>query len=162
MPVNPASYDEWSPKGPVTELSDGASWELLDGSSFGRLGVCLDNQPEIFPVNYHADGATILFRTASGTKLDDLIANSRVVFEADSQSSDGAWSVTVKGTAVVLSEAGDIESADQRPLPDFAPTASFVYVRIAADTIRGRRFNHHLRVERAAGAERHEETANLD
>lgn len=158
MPTNPSSYDEWSPKGPVTELSDAASWELLDGSSFGRLGVCLNGQPDIFPVNYHADGATILFRTAGGTKLDDLVANNRVVFEVDSLSVEGAWSVTVKGTAVVLSEADDIESADQRPLPDLVPTEPFVYVRVDADAIRGRRFDNHLRIMRAGGSPPHPRT----
>jgi nitroimidazol reductase NimA-like FMN-containing flavoprotein (pyridoxamine 5'-phosphate oxidase superfamily) len=134
------SVDEWSPQGPVTELSDEESWLLLDGSSFGRLGVSLDDQPEIFPVNYVADGLSILFRTAEGTKLHDLLANASVVFEADEQTSDAAWSVTVKGRARVLETVSEIEDADQQTLPDWHPTQSFVYVRITPSGIRGRQY----------------------
>jgi nitroimidazol reductase NimA-like FMN-containing flavoprotein (pyridoxamine 5'-phosphate oxidase superfamily) len=140
MPIRLNSIDEWSPQGPVTELSDEQSWLLLDGSSFGRLGVSLDNQPEIFPVNYAADGASILFRTAEGTKLRDLIANQSVVFEADAQTGDSAWSVTVKGTARVLDTVEDIEVADQQILPDWHPTKPFVYVRIVPSQISGRQY----------------------
>jgi hypothetical protein len=140
MPTRLNSMDEWSPQGPVTELSDEQSWLLLDGSSFGRLGVSVDNQPEIFPVNYAADGASILFRTAAGTKLHDLIANGSVVFEADGQTGNSAWSVTVKGTARVLGTVADIKVADQQTLPDWHPTKPFVYVRIEPSQIRGRQY----------------------
>jgi nitroimidazol reductase NimA-like FMN-containing flavoprotein (pyridoxamine 5'-phosphate oxidase superfamily) len=140
MPTQLNNVDEWSPQGPVTELSDEQSWLLLDGSSFGRLGVSLDNQPEIFPVDYAADGTSILFRTADGTKLRELIANGSVVFEADDRTADSAWSVTVKGQAHVLDRIEDIEAADQQVLPDWHPTRPFVYVRIVPSGIRGRQY----------------------
>lgn len=142
MPTHLNSVDEWTPQGPVTELSDRESWVLLDGSTFGRLGVSLDNQPEIFPVDYVADGASVLFRTAEGTKLHDLLANASVVFEADFRGDSTAWSVVVKGTARVLETVPDIEEADQQQLPEWHPTRPFVYVRIAAASIRGRRYTH--------------------
>jgi nitroimidazol reductase NimA-like FMN-containing flavoprotein (pyridoxamine 5'-phosphate oxidase superfamily) len=134
------SVDEWSPQGPVTELSDEQCWLLLGGLSFGRLGVSLDNQPEIFPVDYAADGTSILFRTAEGTKLRELVVNGSVVFEADAQTADSAWSVTVKGRARVLDGIADIELADQQVLPDWHPTRPFVYVRIVPSEIRGRQY----------------------
>jgi nitroimidazol reductase NimA-like FMN-containing flavoprotein (pyridoxamine 5'-phosphate oxidase superfamily) len=149
MPTNAYSFDEWSPQGPVTELSDAAAWDLLDSASFGRLGVSLDNLPEIFPVNYHADGASILFRTAKGTKLHELIENSHVVFEVDAQQPGDAWSVTAKGTAAVLDDPAAVEDADQRPLPDWIPTAAFVYVAITVNSIRGRRFSRTVTIERS-------------
>lgn len=34
-----------SPQGPVTELSDSASWDLLQRASFWHLGVSLDGRP---------------------------------------------------------------------------------------------------------------------
>jgi nitroimidazol reductase NimA-like FMN-containing flavoprotein (pyridoxamine 5'-phosphate oxidase superfamily) len=150
MPTNAYSFDEWSPQGPVTELSDAAAWDLLNAASFGRLGVSLNNRPEIFPVNYHADGTSILFRTAKGTKLHELIENSHVVFEVDAQQVGDAWSVTAKGTAEVLDEPDAVEAADQRPLPDWIPTAAFVYVKVSVDSIRGRRFSRKVTIERAA------------
>ncbi|MCU1403501.1 MAG: pyridoxamine 5-phosphate oxidase [Microbacteriaceae bacterium] len=140
MSTQQNSVDEWSPQGPVTELSDEQCWLRLDGFSFGRLGVSLDNQPEIFPVDYAADGASILFRTADGTKLRELVANSSVVFEADAQTADSAWSVTVKGRAHVLDLIEEIEVADQQVLPDWHPTRPFVYVRIVPSEIHGRQF----------------------
>ncbi len=148
MPEQLENIDEWSPQGPVTELSDEQSWSLLDGGTFGRLGVSLNDQPEIFPVDYAADGATVLFRTAEGTKLHELLANASVVFEADARTADSAWSVTVKGTAHVLSDPTDIDRADRAPLPDWHPTKPFVYVRIEPSRIRGRRYQRRLAAER--------------
>ncbi len=148
MPSQLDNVDEWSPQGPVTELSDEESWLLLDGSSFGRLGVSLDDQPEIFPVDYAADGASILFRTAAGTKLHELIANGSVVFEVDSRTDGSAWSVTVKGRAHVLESPAEIEVADQESLPDWHPTKPFVYVRIMPSQIRGRRYQRRFTTER--------------
>jgi len=161
MPINLYSFDEWSPQGPVTELSDDAAWDLLNTSSFGRLGLSLNNLPEIFPVDYHADGTSILFRTAKGTKLHELVENSRIVFEVDAHEAGDAWSVTAKGAAAVLDEPDDIEEADQRPLPDWIPTAAFVYVKVTVDFIRGRRFTRKVKIERGDDPERLEETANL-
>lgn len=143
----PHNTDEWSPQGPVTELSAAECWALLDGTSLGRLGVSVDDQPEIFPVDYHADGSSVLFRTAEGTKLHGLLKNHSVVFEADSRIGDAAWSVTVKGTAEVLSSFDEIDHADRRPLPEWQPTKPFVYVRIVPTTITGRRLSRHLRTE---------------
>jgi nitroimidazol reductase NimA-like FMN-containing flavoprotein (pyridoxamine 5'-phosphate oxidase superfamily) len=149
MTTNDSSFDEWSPQGPVTELSDDRSWALLDGASFGHLGVSIADQPEIFPVNYHSDGSTVLFRTAEGTKLHELIANSSVVFEVDSQSSDGAWSVTVKGRARVIELLAEVAQADLAPFPDWVPTVPYVYVEIAPRDIHGRQFHRHLMTERS-------------
>jgi nitroimidazol reductase NimA-like FMN-containing flavoprotein (pyridoxamine 5'-phosphate oxidase superfamily) len=148
MTTNPRNIDEWSPQGPVSELSDEQSWRLLGGVSLGRLGVSVDNLPEIFPVNYHSDGESILFRTADGTKLRDLVANGSVVFEVDSQLGDVAWSVTAKGTARVLESTDEIDTADRAPLPEWHPTAPFVYVRIVPTEVHGRQFRRHLTAER--------------
>jgi hypothetical protein len=139
--------DEWSPQGPVSELSALECWALLDGTTLGRLGVSVGDQPEIFPVDYHADGSTVLFRTAEGTKLHELLENHSVVFEVDSRDGDSAWSVTLKGTAEVLRALVDIDDADRRPLPEWHPTKPFVYVRIVPSTISGRRLSRHFRAE---------------
>ena len=51
-----ADLPEWSAQGPVIELSEERCWSLIAGAGVGRLGVSIDEQPEIFPVNYFADG----------------------------------------------------------------------------------------------------------
>jgi nitroimidazol reductase NimA-like FMN-containing flavoprotein (pyridoxamine 5'-phosphate oxidase superfamily) len=142
------SENEWSPQGPVTEITDTESWALLESSSFGHLGLSVDDRPEVFPVNYAVDGTTILFRTAAGTKLHSLVANRFVAFEVDSEGPAGTWSVVTKGTAAVLIDAEDSAAADLVAFPPWIPTVPYVYVRITPETIRGRQFQHYLRTER--------------
>src|SRR5580698_4040162 len=105
--------DEWSPQGPVEELSDDSCWELLRLESFGRLAVSSDNRPQIFPVDYYADGSDILFRTAAGTKLRDLVANEIVAFEVDLRSGAESWSIVVNGSARVLTNDEEVARADR-------------------------------------------------
>jgi hypothetical protein len=132
--------DLWSPQGPVTLLTEAESWELLDGSNFGRLAVSVANQPEIFPINYYADGNTILFRTSEGTKLLEMTINSRVAFETDGYSDEFAWSIIVKGTAHLIEDQETIFEADQLPLRPWIPTLKYIYVRITPTEVTGRQF----------------------
>jgi nitroimidazol reductase NimA-like FMN-containing flavoprotein (pyridoxamine 5'-phosphate oxidase superfamily) len=140
--------DAWSPRGPVVELSEAGCWELLCTHSFGRLGLSAADQPDIFPVDDHADGSVIVFRTASGTKMRELVSNSSVVFEVDERTEQGSWSVVVRGTADVLEHPDDIAAADRLQLPEWIPVATYVYVRITPTTVRGRRFLRRVEVER--------------
>jgi nitroimidazol reductase NimA-like FMN-containing flavoprotein (pyridoxamine 5'-phosphate oxidase superfamily) len=133
-------FDAWSPQGPVEELSEASCWELLEPSSFGRLAVALNGQPQIFPVDFYARNPDILFRTADGTKLKQLTANSTVAFEVDERTPSEAWSIVVNGVARILVDESEIAIADRAPLPTWVPTAPYVYVRITPSAIRGRRF----------------------
>ncbi|WP_172592284.1 pyridoxamine 5'-phosphate oxidase family protein [Subtercola boreus] len=146
MSASTEDIEEWSPQGPVTELSAEHCWKLLNTTTLGRLGVSIDNQPEIFPVNYTADGASIIFRTAHGTKLRDLLINNTVVLEVDAQIENGAWSVTVKGAAAIIGPDAPPGSDADEFLPRWIPTEEFVYVRITPTEIRGRKFEHELRL----------------
>jgi len=140
--------DEWSPQGPVVELSESHSWDLLRLSSFGRLAVSVDNRPQIFPVDFHCAGESILFRTAEGSKLRDLLLNDSVAFETDHRGRDESWSVVVDGVATVLTADDDIAEADRAPFPPWVPTAPYVFVRITPTSIRARRFTHSLLASR--------------
>ncbi len=135
-------FDDWSPQGPVEELSEESCWELLEPASFGRLAVSIDGQPQIFPVDFYASNPDILFRSAEGTKLRGLVANSRIAFEVDQTDGEETWSVVVTGIARVVTDAAEIAVADRAPLPSWIPTAPYLYVRISPTTIRGRRFAH--------------------
>jgi uncharacterized protein len=142
--TGPRDFDEWSPQGPVEELSEDSCWELLRLESFGRLAVSSENRPQIFPVDYYADGADILFRTAAGTKLRDLVANETVAFEVDARSKGESWSILVSGIARVVTDDDEVARADRAPLPNWIPVAPYVYVKIAAVSVHGRRFVHTL------------------
>lgn len=135
-------FDEWSPQGPVEELSESSCWALLEPASFGRLAVSVDGQPQIFPVDFYASNPNILFRSAEGTKLRSLAANSRIAFEVDESDGLETWSVVVTGIARLVTDAAEIAVADRAPLPSWIPTAPYVYVRISPTSIRGRRFVH--------------------
>jgi hypothetical protein len=148
---NDYDLDGWSPQGPVTELGQASSWELLAGSSFGRLGVSVDNYPKIFPVDYHCDGASIVFRTAAGTKLHDLLMNRFVAFEVDHRDTTQAWSVVIDGTARVIADEDEVDAAERLPLPPWVPVQTYVFVRIVPTRVHGRRFQRQLTVAREDG-----------
>ena len=125
---------------PMTVLGEDECWELLASVGLGRLVICLDSGPEIFPVNYVVQRPTVLFRTAEGTKLLSVVLNEHVAFEADGYSLDEGWSVIVHGTADVLSTSAEINKADRAGLRPWVAMLKLRYVRIHASTIRGRRF----------------------
>lgn len=125
---------------PMTILSEDESWELLASVALGRLVICLDSGPEIFPVNFVVQRPTVLFRSAEGTKLLSLVLNQHVAFEADGYSPDEGWSVIVHGTAEVLSTNAEMNEADRAGLRPWVAMLKLRYVRIHASTISGRGF----------------------
>ena len=82
---------------PITVLDQNEAWKFLQSRTMGRLAVSVGFRPDIFPVNYHADGGSILFRTAPGSKLLEVTINEAVAFETDRYDTNEAWSVVVKG-----------------------------------------------------------------
>jgi len=125
---------------PVEYLSPEQSWELLEGSVLGRLAVCVDGQPDVFPLNIYAADGKILFRTTEGTKLVELACNDRAVIETDSFTSRIGWSVVAKGRARTLVDSAEIEAADNSPLNPWVATVKTTYIEIEVDEISGRRF----------------------
>jgi nitroimidazol reductase NimA-like FMN-containing flavoprotein (pyridoxamine 5'-phosphate oxidase superfamily) len=130
----------WQEEGLVERLSEDDCWRLLRGKNLGRLALAVGGEIDIFPVNYHCDGASVLFRTAPGTKLLELTINSHVAFEADGFDDAHAWSVVLKGTAEHLDSADDIDEAESFPLTPWIPTLKYEFVRIQPTSVTGRRF----------------------
>jgi uncharacterized protein len=141
-----SSEEGWSPQGPVVELSDQASWDLLASKNFGHLALSHHDLPDIFPVNYHSDGTRILFRTASGSKLHELTENQNVAFEVDAETPTSTWSVVAHGPATVLDDEPILSNEAQESFPRWIPVQPYVFVSIVPHTIRGRVFEHHLPV----------------
>lgn len=126
---------------PVSILSEHECWSLLASVALGRLVTSVDNQPEIFPVNFAVQSRTVLFRTAEGTKLVSTAINNQVVFEADGHNAAEGWSVIVKGMARVVRTDEDIEEAERAQLlPWTAPANKTHFVRVKPTAISGRRF----------------------
>lgn len=126
---------------PVEELTTDECWGLLATHTLGRIATCVAGEIEIFPINYHADGETILLRTAPGTKLLTLTLHGGVAFEIDGYRGGKAWSVVVKGDARQLESGADIEKAEAAPLEPWIPTLKYRFVQITPTSITGRAFH---------------------
>jgi nitroimidazol reductase NimA-like FMN-containing flavoprotein (pyridoxamine 5'-phosphate oxidase superfamily) len=125
---------------PVAELDTDECWGLLATNSLGRIAMCAAGEIDIFPINYYADGSTILFRTAPGTKLMELTIDDNVAFEIDGRHGGKAFSVVVKGTARQLELSHEIERAEAAPLEPWIPTLKYRFVHITPTLITGRAF----------------------
>ncbi|GAA3546070.1 hypothetical protein AFL01nite_24530 [Aeromicrobium flavum] len=124
----------------ITELTGNEPWDFISDHTFGRLGLTILGQPEIFPVNYTVAGRSIVFRTAEGTKLMGVLLESRVAFEVDEVAEGGATSVVVKGTARKIETEAELEELDLEDLHSWVPTLKYNLVVIDVDEISGRRF----------------------
>lgn len=125
---------------PFDVLDESASWRLLRSSTVGRLAVSVAGQPDIFPVNFSVANDRLVFRTAPGSKLAQVVVNEQVAFETDSVGLDEAWSVVIKGTARILQKQSEIDAANGLPLRPLLPTLKYTFVEIMPREITGRRF----------------------
>jgi len=118
-------------------------WRLLESAVVGRLAMAVAGDVDIFPVNYVIDDGALLFRTAEGTKLVEVVISGRLAFEADGldPAAGEAWSVVVKGWGEVLDTFDEIYHAQDLLLhPWHAPDRKERYVRIVPERVTGRRF----------------------
>jgi nitroimidazol reductase NimA-like FMN-containing flavoprotein (pyridoxamine 5'-phosphate oxidase superfamily) len=125
---------------PISILPESECWNLLGSVALGRLVTSVDDQPEIFPVNFVVQKRTVLFRTAQGTKLVSAVMNNRVLFEADDHNVAEGWSVIVKGMACILHTDDEIEEAERAELLPWTATVKQHFVRIRPERVTGRRF----------------------
>jgi nitroimidazol reductase NimA-like FMN-containing flavoprotein (pyridoxamine 5'-phosphate oxidase superfamily) len=125
----------------ISALSEDECWDLLGRRDTGRLAVAAGREPDIFPVNYVSDGKRVLFRTAPGSKLAELLANPHVAFEVDEDDDTSTTSVVVKGIAKRLELQGEVDAADALPLSPWISTSRYRWVRIAPVSITGRRLH---------------------
>ncbi|MCI1747010.1 MAG: pyridoxamine 5'-phosphate oxidase family protein [Acidipropionibacterium sp.] len=125
---------------PMTAVEEDTCWGYLDTAEVGRLATSVDDQPQIFPVNFVVDGPSVVFRTAAGTKLEEMVRNSTVAFEADGWSEDGGWSVLLRGTAQVITDPDELALCEKMPLRPWVPTVKKTWVRVQPGTITGRTF----------------------
>jgi nitroimidazol reductase NimA-like FMN-containing flavoprotein (pyridoxamine 5'-phosphate oxidase superfamily) len=95
----------------------------------------------MFPVSYRRDGATIVFRSDDGTKLDAIAEDDAVAFEIDELDprARSGWSVTVMGRAVEVTDDAESEAIRRLHLEPWAPGPKARYIRIVPDSIGGRR-----------------------
>lgn len=121
-------------------------WKMLGDDGIGRLATVVVDpvtgsaSPDIFPINYLVHEGKILFRSAPGSKLMDIAAQSAVAFEADGHRGRTHWSVVVRGQASRILFDEVIESSGILDLEATHPSEKWNYLQIEADVITGIRF----------------------
>ncbi|MEO8694166.1 MAG: pyridoxamine 5'-phosphate oxidase family protein [Acidimicrobiales bacterium] len=115
--------------------------ELLEAGIIGRIGLFVNGEPVILPVNYRYVRGSIVFRTALGEKSDAAMMDKPVAFEIDgwNAAQEKGWSVLVKGTAheVDADDAAVVEAATLQPWA--RAVERDIWVRIVPNEITGRR-----------------------
>lgn len=116
---------------------------LIQTRNIGRIAFTFEGTPELFPINYAADGSTVVFRTAEDTRLQ-AAAKHRVAFEVDDwdATTGVGWSVVVKGIAEEITRGIDpfAVSLRSQPVIPLAPGAREVWIAVYPAEITGRRF----------------------
>ncbi|MGC5049022.1 pyridoxamine 5'-phosphate oxidase family protein [Micrococcus porci] len=124
----------------VLKLTDEQIWKLMRSVRHARLGLAVDGEPDIVPVNVRAVDGVVWFRTAPGSKLAELTVNPRVVVQADGILADQAWSVLLHGTARRLETEAEIAEAESLGIEPWVPTLKDFYVRVDVQRVSGRHF----------------------
>ncbi|CAM2809059.1 pyridoxamine 5'-phosphate oxidase family protein [Skermania piniformis] len=128
----------------VMELLDVAQcWRLLSGNDVGRLAMAVGGEVDIFPVNYVVDDTSVVFRTAPGTKLIEVVIGGPIAFEADGYDAAAgqAWSVVCKGTAQRIEDRAGLDSAEALGLVSWNNAPKEEFVRITPTQVTGRRYH---------------------
>ena len=128
--------------GVYEELSVEECLELMGAHHFGRVGVVVDGEPVIFPVNYALDGDEVVFRAAPGSLLSGASLG-RVSFEVDEVEESGrtGWSVVVQGFGNEVTSTIDERSEHIRALrlEPWVPGEHDHWIGIMPRSITGRR-----------------------
>jgi len=118
--------------------------EYLHSGSLGRVAFTIDDELEIFPVNYACDGSIVVYRTARGTRLERG-PRDRVAFEVDGWDSNQhkGWSVVLKGVALDVTNGIDpfSKALRERKVVPLAPGKRERWMAIYPAAITGRRFH---------------------
>jgi uncharacterized protein len=125
----------------LESLGPDACEAFLANESVGRVAVVVDEQPHILPVNYVAEGATIVFRTGPDTILTEASLR-RVAFEVDGihERHQTGWSVCVHGYGREITDGLDAESRRLKSLfvDCWAPEPRDRWFKIIPHSVTGR------------------------
>lgn len=126
----------------IKELGVHDCWKYLRSASICRIAFTEEGAVENYPVNFVPGNGTLLIRTGEGTKLASLADRRAIAVEADGMNQYGtiAWSVILKGYAVVVSDEEETRDAMEAGLSPWQPGQKNVLLRITPLEISGRKF----------------------
>lgn len=127
----------------LAAVEEAECFRLLGQRTLGRVGMCLNGELVILPVNYRLVDGTLLFRAVEGSALSSAADLESVVFEADwfDNFSHQGWSVMVRGRAFAL--PADAEQGTGL-IRTWAPGRRHHLVMITVDSISGRRIQKYV------------------
>ena len=115
--------------------------DLLPKVGIGRIGIAINQFPQIFPINFARSRDDIVFMTGPGTKLTSALLGRPVAFEVDyvSPMYHAGWSIVITGSCEEIIAPDELVEAKRLPLQPWAPGNRRHYVRIRNEEISGRR-----------------------
>lgn len=140
MTVSPPSPSELDRNG-LEVLDRDECLRLLGTVTLGRIAISSGALPVILPVNFRLTGDTIIFRTASGTKLDAATRGAVVAFEVDAMDplEHTGWSVMVTGVARQVTDTAELDEIRPERVARWAPLGEDCIIAISTDMVSGRR-----------------------
>lgn len=144
----PPNANDPRPRAEMLELSRPECLRLLAASRFGRIAVNGASAPIVRPVNYVFDepSQSVIFRTASGTKLHALLKSASAVFEIDGTkpAARSGWSVIIVGITEEVTNQSEIRRLETIGVDPWPPGPKSHWLRIRARVVSGRRitFSH--------------------
>jgi nitroimidazol reductase NimA-like FMN-containing flavoprotein (pyridoxamine 5'-phosphate oxidase superfamily) len=129
----------------VLERPECARLLAMRSGSVGRLGIVVDGQPVVVPLNYRMADGDVILRIGPGTILSTIRQSGAIVaFEVDHtpESRDSEWwSVLVQGLAVTVEDLPPgAHVSSVAPVPA-VPEPGQAVVRIRTEILTGRRFS---------------------
>jgi nitroimidazol reductase NimA-like FMN-containing flavoprotein (pyridoxamine 5'-phosphate oxidase superfamily) len=126
------------PRSPAVDLAPYQCWTRLRTSRTGRIVTLHDGRIEVRPLNYVADGHSIVVETSSEVVLAAAADRRPVVFEVDEHDGWSVWSVVVRGTASVMDDSEPMDGAHLRSM---LAVTDGTRIRIHPDEVTGRLFD---------------------
>lgn len=122
-------------------LDEDECWEFLAHHWLGRVALVHIGKPIVFPVTYVLDGRSIVFRTASGTKLARAALGAHTAFEVDEASKllETGTSVIVHGNLTEVRDRAERLRLSDLPLRTWAPGERDHFLRVEPSFVTGRR-----------------------
>ncbi len=148
MTSRPVGQSSMQPDGVATDHAGMAvlryeeCLRLLGASEVGRVAFAAGGEIVILPVNYAMDGATVVFRSSGGAKLDAAREAKTVAFEIDGWDSEAGegWSVIVNGRADAVYDVDTVERLSRLSLPQWgAEAGQRCWIAIYPTAVSGRR-----------------------
>lgn len=134
------NYNGTKGREPILPLTENEIWELTEHLRFARLGTNDEGTVHITPLNVVVNNKKFYFRTASGSKLTQLILNEKVTVQFDRVGGGEAYSVNVFGTARLLTGTEEIAEAQKLHITPWVNSTKLEFVEITPERVVGRKF----------------------